>query len=183
MRGRPKTGYVTFEEAKTICRDNGITSCDGWKQFVKKNKILRIPSQPKLQYPEWKNWMDFHGVDRLDKMTPISYEDAKSMVQKAGIKTWNEFRNNRMKLFKTKMPLDPDRYFKSTGDWISWGEFLGTGSIAPQNLKFHDLETSKDILIKMNFKDRNEFRNWARKQDKSKLMIPIYPEKNYKEKL
>ena len=58
----------------------------------------------------------------------MSYKEASKFAQKHGIKTQDEWivyiKSNEL---PSNVPRDPFSFYKKTGEWTNWGDFLGTG--------------------------------------------------------
>ena len=64
------------------------------------------------------------------KFYTVSYNDMKAYIQSYPIKinSIRDFRNESIN-FDEKYPRNPKEVFKLRGEWMSWGDFLGTGKI------------------------------------------------------
>jgi hypothetical protein len=80
---------------------------------------------------------DFLGTGRVaDNLRKfINYEKLKKIVRKYKVNSISEYRNfckNNSKLIKQlEIPKYPNSTYKNK-EWISWGNFLGTGRVADQ---------------------------------------------------
>ena len=107
---------LSYKEAQKIVQKAGIQNAREF--YARKPKPEGVPSQPYVIYKGkgWKNWPEFFGTEWL------SYAEARRIVQKAGIKTWKEFRAWK---HPVGVPSNPDTTYKGKG-WKSYPEFLGT---------------------------------------------------------
>jgi hypothetical protein len=106
-----------------------------------------------------------------------SFEEARKYAQKLNLKSyteWIEFRKSDNKPDDT--PSAPSQIYEG---WISWGDFLGTGNIAPKNRKFLSYDEAKKRIRKFKILSEKEFRNIA-KNGTLPLGIPRDPQKSYK---
>ena len=55
--------YISYNEAKKLIVENGISSIKEWNKFRKQNTNVSIPSHPQRIYKEWKGWNDFLGKE------------------------------------------------------------------------------------------------------------------------
>ena len=55
------------------------------------------------------------------------------------------------------IPASPDNVYKDKG-WISWGDWLGTGTIAPNQRKFRKFREARIFVRELNLKTLAEWR-------------------------
>jgi hypothetical protein len=74
-------------------------------------------------------------------------------LEKLGVKSVSHFRILlKEKKVPTGIPSSPEDKYKRTGEWISWGDFLGTGTIADQKKIFLNYEEARNYLKKYELK-------------------------------
>ena len=110
-------------------------------------KPLNIPANPSKTYTnEWKGYGDWLGTGYIanQKREYLSFKEAKDFVKKLGIQNQDEWKKY-CKLGKKpqNIPNKPDRVYEK--EWISWGDWLGTGRIANQ-VKGWSIEKVKELL-------------------------------------
>jgi len=117
---------IDFVEAKKIVQKIGIKSSTEYFQYFKLKKLPKeMLADPQRTYKNkgWTNWFDF-----LDNKKPniFSYEKAKNVAHKLGIKTSVQYlQYYRLKKLPEGMPMSPSNSFKDKG-WTYWHNFLGT---------------------------------------------------------
>ena len=109
--------YVTFEEAKQICHDNGIGS---YVEYI--NRYKEFPGLPSSTavYKEFRGWSDFIGKQFF------SYDEAREILKEKHIITTKLYRLSYKKLSESlekKLPSNPNIIYKDNG-WVSWKEFF-----------------------------------------------------------
>ena len=104
------------------------------------------------------------GVDNPNDENWLSYEEAQKIVQKAGIKSCQEYYNWKER--PSNIPAHPDRIYKK--EWNGWGGFLGTDF-----LSYH--ETQKTVQ-QSGIKTSTEYYNWKERP----FNIPSTPNTVYK---
>jgi len=182
--------YLTYEEAKRWVSDNlnNITTQKKWKEITKENKIpIFIPNRPERYFSKnksWISWGDFLGTKRIANQNKIfiSYNDAKKIIQKLNIKSqrhWIKIYHKEIK--KYNIPSSPNYTYK---DWVSWGDFLGTGRIQDNKISLNYLtytESKKWINDNISIKSQKE---WILnvKENKIPIFIPNHPELYYYKK-
>ena len=135
----------------------------------------------------WKKkggWGDFLGTGNLspsDKRKQMrSYEECKKFVRSLEIKTetqWREWcRNN-------ERPIDVPYSFKPAypNEWVSMGEFLGTGFVADKYKTWRPFEDARTIVQKLGFKNMDEYKK-AWNSGKIPEKIPANPNAVYENK-
>ena len=178
----PKIVFLPFEEAREHVIKMGFKKVKEWEKYCScGEKPDNIPSNPSTIYKKkgWIHWGDFLGTGRhLGQW--LSFEEAKKIVRELGIKTCVEWKKY-CKLGKVPngIPRSIDDIYKN--EWISWGDFLGTGSVATFNQKFVSFEEAREFVIKLGLKGQKEWREYS-KSNKKPNNIPSTPDKTYKNK-
>lgn len=109
-----------------------------------------------------------------------SFKDARKYAQKLklnGYDDWIEFRKSGKR--PTDIPSNPAQFYKH--EWISWGDWLGTGKIATSKMKFLSHNETKKIIKKFKINNQKEYRTLA-KTGKLPKEIPRDPQHIYKNK-
>jgi len=131
--------YMTYYQAGKFVQSKKITGDSSFRNFKKNNTLpSNFPRAPESFYKKlgkWDSWGDFcgTGVVATSKRSYLSFSDARSFVHKLKIKSKNEWKqhSDSGKIPKN-IPMAPDSFYKRKNQWTSWGDFLGTGTIAPQ---------------------------------------------------
>ena len=74
----------------------------------------------------------------MKKPTWRNFKDTRKFVQSLGLKSnkeWREFCKSDEK--PDDIPVKPQDRYRNKG-WANWGDFLGTGTVSPQNKKHRD---------------------------------------------
>jgi hypothetical protein len=170
-RGRD---FRSYEEAKAIVQEAGIktgTEYDDWPERA----AYKLPATPDIFYTEaegWNGWKTFLGTD---KGFP-SYEEAKAIVQQAGIKTRAEYTECPDRR-AANLPGDPQRRYKGNG-WNGWGEFLGSSRRAPVK-HIASYEEAKAIVQQAGITSTAEYDDWP---ERAAYKLPSEPGAYYKTK-
>lgn len=149
--------YISFKEARDIVRSFNLQNQNDWRNFSKtKRKEYNIPSQPEVIYKdEWISFHDWIGIKPGYTGTNfLSYEEAKKYVKKQNLKSrtdWSNWKHNRPE----NIPSTPAKTYKD--EWKGWGDWLGTGTIAPQNKNIMNLEQAKKWIKSKKIKTSTEF--------------------------
>jgi superfamily II DNA or RNA helicase len=175
--------YLPFEQAKNTIHKFGLKNNQEWREFCKSDKLPRnIPKTPeKVYHKTWQGFGDWLGTNNIapHQRDFMTYLEAKKFVSKFKLKTQREYRifcqsPNR----PPDLPTNPNSTYKNSG-WISFGEFLGTGKIAPQLLKFIDFKQAKISVRQLGLKNQKEWFKFC-KSGKKDEAIPSNPQNIYK---
>jgi hypothetical protein len=166
--------YIIYAKAKEFARTMKLKSRKQW------NKIqlpINIPRCPDNVYDEWESWPEFLGNTKRN-YNFIPYADAKKCPAKFNICTQSEWKNfSKTKSKPDNIPANPEQYYKKTGEWISWMDFLGTD----RNYEFLPYFQAKVIVRDMNLKSQTEYNKISKMKGFPKN-IPKDPENVYKRK-
>ncbi len=118
LGGSRKKFYPTLKEASAAVKALGITSI---KQYQEKRYLdPRLHSTPSQKYiKEWKNWPSF--FNKAPRKLYPTLEDASAAAQNLGIKTIQEYNENRH--LDAHLPSKPNQSYKR--EWQGWASFLG----------------------------------------------------------
>ncbi|MBM3611058.1 MAG: hypothetical protein FJX18_06020, partial [Alphaproteobacteria bacterium] len=177
--------YLPYEQARNTIHKFGLKNNQEWREFCKSDNLPpNIPKSPeKVYFKDWQgfgNWLGTGNIaPNLKKF--MTYLEAKKFVAKFKLKTQREFKifcqsPNRPPDF----PTSPDKTYKNSG-WISYGEFLGTGEIAPQLKQFIDFEQARISIRQLGLKNQKEWFKYCKSGEKNKA-IPSNPQNIYKSK-
>lgn len=116
--------FIPFEELKKIVRANKIPTMEEYKIFAKKHNLASNPNQ--VYEKEWTTFPDFLDTNKVY----MSYEEAKKIIKgKCNSRAeFTEFRKNHLE-------IPSEQHFTTTGEWKTWGDFLGTGYISTTQRK------------------------------------------------
>jgi len=183
--GNQNKKFVSFTDARKFVRKLKISSQTEWvnKYCKSGNKPDNIPANAHHIYKkEWVSWGDFLGTKNIapsDRQFR-SFKDARKFVQKLKLKNredWKEFVKSNE--FPLDIPKDPTKSYKK--EWVSWGDFLGTGSVQNQQKKFWSFEKAKKYVHQLGLKNTQDWRRYC-KSTKKPEQIPAIAEIYYKNK-
>ena len=175
--------YISYDDAKKwILINLEVNNLIEWKKLAKEDKIpYFIPNRAERFYKKrgWISWGDFLNTDRIankyKNSTFLSYSEACELVRKNGIKSRIEY----LKIKYVNLPSDPSNFYK---EWISWGEFLGTGRSQDNllALKYFSYDDAKKYIIE-NLSGIKSERIWKENVKINKIpnSIPNHPELFY----
>jgi len=193
--------YRAFNEAKKLVQLLGLKSGTEWKAYSKgemPNLPPRpddIPSFPEGTYQDkgWSSMGDWLGTGRMaNRLKKFkSFVKAKKFVQSLGLKSnteWKAYCKGEIPDLPPKpddIPANPNQTYKEKG-WKGMGDWLGTGTIAPQLKEYRSFDQAKKFVQLLSLKTRTEWRAYCKGEipDLSPKPddIPIKPERKYKDK-
>ena len=109
----------------------------------------------------------------------ISYKDAKKIIHKlhltgkSGYAIWASSKSR-----PENIPTSPRSAYLRRHEWISWGDYLGTNTIATYNVKYRTFEESKKFAQKLNLKTKEDWTKFAQ-TNKLPSDIPRNPNSTY----
>ena len=109
-----------------------------------------------------------------------SFSQARKFARKLKLKNQNRWNDYAVSGKKPKdIPRNPQQCKLYNKDWVSFGDWLGTGYIASQKRKFRSFDEAKKFTHKLGFKNQREWQKFAT-TEKSPSDIPSNPQHNYK---
>jgi len=174
-----KKKFRSFKEARKFVHKLKLKNATDWSNYCKSGKRPQdIPTRPDKIYKNkgWVNWKDWVGTDY------VNYHEACKYAQKLNIQKKDEWKKHtKIKKFPKNIPKDPQDFYKLRGTWETWGDFLGTGRIAPKNRIFLSFYDARRIVHSWKIKNRNEWNILVQKKN-FPSNIPHLPWEVYKGK-
>ena len=168
--------YRSFDEARAFVHTLGLKSLSQWKKYCRgempeKGKIPEdIPHSPQQEYRDqgWKTWGDWLGTGNvaLYLRKYRLFEEAREFVRSLGLQSvseWGKYRRGALPEKGTlpeDIPAAPQFAYKTRG-WISWGDWLGTGTIAPQYRKFRAFDQARSFVQNLGLRNMKEWRKYS----------------------
>ncbi len=110
-----------------------------------------------------------------------SFEDARKFAQSLKLKSSNEWKEYcKSGQRPNDIPYKPQEVYKNKG-WIGWGDFLGTGITASQNIQYISFTAARKYVHALELKNINEWRQYTKSGNKP-LNIPANPYQTYAKK-
>ena len=117
--------------------------------------------------------------NKLAKLSWMPFDEARKYIHSLNLKNqneWSEFCKSSSR--PIDIPSAPQNIYKNKG-WKSLGDWLGTGTVAAQQVYFRPYEEAKEFVNSLNFKSANEWRAYC-KSGKKPEDIPMGASKTYK---
>jgi hypothetical protein len=167
-----------YNQLREYVKDNKILSQKDW-EINKKNIPINFPKDPEQYFLKrglWKGWHIFVGrrprgiIDDF-----LSFKDAKNYALKLKIETAREWK--KKKDFPNNIPLRPDMFYRASGDWISWGNFLGVkDEIASSKIVYASYLEAKNFAHNLKLKYKSD---WNKNKYRLPNNIPKIPDVFY----
>ena len=143
--------------------------------------IIDIPDQlaEKIDEKEFVRELELKAWNKLAKLSWRPFKDARTFIQKLrllNLRDWNNYHKSGKKPYD--IPTHPDRVYKDHG-WKSYGDWLGTGTIAPQNMVFRKFKDARSFIRQLSLKSNQEWRTYT-KSIEFPIDIPSAPDRIYK---
>jgi len=177
--------YLTFKEAREFVRSLGLTSIEEWKEYGRSgNRPENIPQKVERTYKnEFKGYGDFLGTGniRTGDIQYRPYKEAREFVRKLKITGQQQWQKQYVKSGNKPqdIPSNPQRVYKNKG-WQGWGDWTGTGNVAPSNMQYRPFKEAREFVKKLNLKSQKEWLAYCASGDKPDD-IPATPWNTYKE--
>jgi hypothetical protein len=171
--------YISFSEAKQKMYEYNIRSEKEFRDFTKTKEfnLLNIPVSPSSTYKEWISSYDFFNTKPDWDGKYITFKEARNFVRLLNLKTQAEWKDYCICGKKPhNIPSNPNTVYKN--EFISLGDWLGTGKISTQNIEYLLFEEARKYIQTLKLKSKEEYENWWDKNRPEK--IPKVPRLIYK---
>jgi hypothetical protein len=178
-----KKDFLSFEEARKFVLKLNFKNRVDWEKYCKSgNRPENIPSHPQLNYKNkgWLGYGDFLGTGNIanHKKEYISFEESRKFAHTLNLKNMEEWYDYCASGNKHEnIPASPYNSYKK--DWKGYGDFLGTGTIANQNMQFRSFIDAREFVQKLKFQSTTEWFTYSKSGNKPKD-IPSLPSGTYK---
>ena len=175
--------YRDFNSAKKYVQKLKLKTKNEWEIYCESgDKPDDIPKGPDGTYKNngWCGYGDWLGTGNIafHKINYRKFEKAKYFVHSLKLKNgkeWDVYCRSGSK--PIDIPSQPRNTYKNKG-WKGLGDWLGTGVIASQNIKYMSFSEAKLITTELRLKSKNE---WFEFCKTSNLNIPRKANLIYKE--
>ncbi len=176
--------YRSFEEARKHAQSLNLKNANQWFANTKTKDFPKdIPVAPNQIYKGkgWISWGDWLGTENVHKKEVRSFEKARDYARSLNLKNANQWRaHTKTKGFPKDIPANPDQKYKGKG-WVSWGDWLGTGTVAPRLREYRSFEDAREYARSLNLKSSTQWRAHTKTKGFPKD-IPANPDRKYKGK-
>jgi hypothetical protein len=179
--------YLPFHEARAFVRKLNLKNRAEWRAYCKGEfpRLGRVPADipviAERTYASkgWKGMGDWLGTGAIapTRRTFRPFTEARAFARKLKLKgeaDWRLFCNGELPQ-KDGRPMDipahPERKYGDRG-WVSWGDWLGTGTIASSQRKFRPFREARAFVRKLNLKSEAEWRTYFKGKLPQKERLP-----------
>ena len=173
--------YQDFEKARKFIHQLAFRSREDWTKYaMSKSRPQNIPADPSKIYKDnWKGWGDWLGTGTLAPKNKkfLPFKDARIVVQSqhlGSIAKWSEYIKQGSKPYN--IPSNPDNYYNN--EWKSWGDWLGTGTIAVKDRVYLSFQEAKEFVHILNLTSQPDWFQYD-KTNKKPDNIPANPASAY----
>ncbi len=183
---KQRSNWQPFEEARTFTHGLGLKTKDEWIKWAKSDaRPNDIPSKPSRTYKDkgWVGWGDWLGTGRIANQCRSyrAFEEARTYAHSLGFRCRDEWWNwSKSDKKPEDIPANPPQVYKEQG-WVSWGDWLGTGTIASYNRTYLPFEYARSFVRSLGLKNQSEWKIWS-KSDAKPNNIPANPHQVYQGK-
>jgi hypothetical protein len=175
--------YRPFKKARAFARSLGLKSQPDWRAYCRSGKKpADIPGKPDHFYANdgWLGIGDWLGTGTVATSSRQyrSFKKARAFARSLGLKSqldWRAYCRSGKK--PADIPANVDKVYANDG-WSGFGDWLGTGTIAPRLRQYRPFETARTFIRSLGLKSAKEWWNYC-KSGKKPPDIPNSPYKTY----
>lgn len=171
------TSLSTQDE--TIAEELKLIHAGKYKAGSSKIQIIgTVNKSIKLNLSTFSSLISTKIWERIAIANWMPFNDARAFVQSLSLKSraeWRSFCNTDS--IPYDIPNNPDRIYANQG-WISLGDWLGTGTIAPQLKKYRPYNEARKFVHSLKIKTQREWQKYAPTANKP-IDIPSDPVRVY----
>lgn len=178
-----KRHYRSFEEARTWARKQGLKTKTDWLKLAAEKKLPKdIPTNVWQFYRnEWQGTADFLGSHYVATFLREyrSFNLAREWAQAQGLNSetqWRKF-SRQPAWLPTDIPANVPSIYKN--DWVSWGDFLGTGYVATYKRRYRPFVEARLWARAQGVKSLTEWNKRVKEPGWLPSDIPADPAKKY----
>lgn len=179
----PKAKWRSFDKARKFIHSLHLKNQHEWYKYSRSGKKPSdIPVTPFKVYKDfgWISWGDWLGTGFIANSERVyrPFKKARAFARSLNFKKkdeWNEFCDSGKK--PDDIPKTPYQTYKND-EWISWGDWLGTGFIATYKRIQMPFKEARAFVRKQNLKNVDEWIAFTRSGKKTQN-IPNFPAKAY----
>jgi hypothetical protein len=181
-----KRQYRSYDEAKAFVHGLELKSANEWRVYTKSGNLPKdIPVAPYRCYSSkgWTNWADWLGTGTIAYQLReyLPFDEGRALVRTLGLKSKSEWDAHAGSgRLPPSLPRAPHLIYADAG-WSTWGDWLGSGTIAPHLRKYRSYHAAKSFVRSLALKSANEWRAYTKSGNLPKD-IPACPNQSYSSK-
>ena len=191
--------YRRFKQAREFVQALELKDRDEWLQYCggelpgQLPKPDDIPTKPSHAYKDegWKSLGDWLGTGRFHQINLRPFRKARAFVRSLKLQSvaeWKRYCKGEMPDKRPKpvdIPASPQPVYQHQG-WAGMGDWLGTGTIAPQLRTYRPFKEARDSVHTLKLKTLAEWKQYCKGEltDKPRKTddIPSRPQRVYQDK-
>lgn len=178
--------FRPFNEAREFTRSLKLKNFSEWQAFLRSGELPGdIPSSPSTSYKNdgWVDLGDWLGTGQIAvKFKKFrAFEEARKYARSLGLKNvseWQAFAVSGKK--PADIPSAPNWNYREEG-WVSYGDWLGTGTIANQSRKYRSFEEARKFARSLKLRKTSDWLIFT-KSGELPADVPAYPREVYGDK-
>ncbi len=179
--------HMGFKQARDYVRSRKFPGQSAFLDACKRRKNgedpmpYTIPTNPNTAYRDngWISWGDWLGTGTISTYTRQyrSFNEARSFARNLGLASsseWNSYAKGELTgiaPLPADIPAVPRNVYKNKG-WISFGDWLGTGTIAPSDREYRGFDEARDFVRKLGLKSQKDWEAYCRGEFRDKPPLP-----------
>ncbi len=195
---RPRWEFRPFRQAAAFVRSLGLRSQEQWREYCRGalrgrgRRPQDIPAAPDLVYRNegWRNWGDWlgTGTEATQLRRYRAFDSAREFVRQLGLRSqtdWRRYCNGTLSgkgQCPEDIPAAPNHVYKED-DWLGWGDWLGTGTVANHRRQFRPFEAARALARGLGLTGESDWRRYCAGRllgkDKKPEDIPAAPYRTY----
>jgi len=149
--------WRSFEEARMYVRALHLNNQRVWAAFCASGqRPSDIPSNPDKVYPQFLGYGDFLGTDAVANRNRSfrPFEEARMYARGLALKSAKEWQQHCQGEKPDDIPSAPDLVYE---EFVSWGNWLGTGTLATKTRQYRSFEEARAFVHTLHL---NNVREW-----------------------
>jgi superfamily II DNA or RNA helicase len=171
-----KLSWRPFEEARAFVRRLEIRTFVEWRKYTKGDFPEKgacppdIPAGPQDVYKDhgWISWGDWLGTSTVSHWLPEirPFHEARTFARRLNLKSGTEWKAfcrgelTRKGMLPKDIPANPNECYRAKG-WLSWGDWLGTGVIAPALRIYRPFQDARVFAHGLKLKGASDWRKFC----------------------
>lgn len=153
--------WLPFEEARKSVRALGLCSEQEWRKSRAEGRVPPgVPSDPAKIYAEagWSGMQDWLGYETPSRKKDWrNFREVRTLARRlrlGSIAEWKLYWRANQR--PDDVPSDPRRAYRGNG-WTDWGDFLGTGNVAPGSRQWRPFLEARDYARALKLLSQREW--------------------------
>lgn len=157
-----------FVELRTWARSLNLSGQREWYALMREARPGDVPAAPSAAYrDEWTSWGDFLGTGNPARhlITYRPFAKARAFARSLrlpSLDAWRKFCRARSGNRRVLPPDIPSAPYQVYDEWVSVGDWLGTGRIAPKDYEYRSYTAARAFVRKLGIRGEDDWRSYCR---------------------